>query len=175
MLREFGRDHARLASAVRAQRYRSLRELARRGYGELPDTQIHGDFQRDNLLFDAGELCGVLDFDHAHRDARVVNIAWSIISDCAEAPAETAIDPRLAAALVAGYAEDTPLSGAEPRLMVPLIRAHNVAICSWSVRRYLESGDTTVLPRLDRRVNIRLPQLDARAAALEEAIAAATG
>jgi len=173
MLREFGREHAGLASAIRAQRYRSLRELARLGYGELADTQLHGDFQRDNLLFDRGELTAVLDFDSTHRDARVVDIAWSIISDCGEPPAETAIDARFAAALVGGYAEDTPLSDAELRLVVPLIRAHNVAICAWGVRRYLEAGDATVLPRLERRIGVRLPQLEARAAAIEDAITAA--
>jgi len=172
MLREFAREHAGLASAVRAQRYRSLRELARCRYGDFVDVEIHGDFQRDNLLFDRGEIVGVLDFDNSHRDARVVDIAWSIISDCGEPPVETAIDLRLAAAFVAGYAQATPLSDAELRLIVPLIRAHNIAICAWSVRRYLESGDTTILPRLDRRISVRLPQLEARAAALEDAIAA---
>jgi homoserine kinase type II len=173
MVREFGHEHGRLASAIRAQRYRSLRELARLGYGDLADIQIHGDFQRDNLLFDRGELAGVLDFDNAHPDARAVDIAWSIISDCGEPPAETAIDARFAAALVGGYAEDTPLSDAELRLIVPLIRAHNVAICSWGVRGYLEAGDASVLPRLERRVSVRLPQLEARAVALEAAIGAA--
>ncbi len=171
MLREFGREHARLASAIRAQRYRSLRELARSSYGDLPDVELHGDFQRDNLLFDGGELTGVLDFDNAHGDARVVDIAWSIISDCVEPPAETAIDPHLAAALVGGYAEHSPLSDAELRLIVPLIRAHNVAMCAWGVRRYLESGDADALPRLERRVSVRLPQLEARAVAIEEALA----
>ncbi|MBI5284786.1 MAG: homoserine kinase [Chloroflexi bacterium] len=175
MLREFGREHARLASGIRAQRYRSLRELTRSSYGDLADVEIHGDFQRDNLLFDRGELTGVLDFDNAHRDARVVDLAWSIISDCAEPPAETAIDPRLAAALVGGYAAHTPLSDAELRLIVPLLRAHNVAMCAWSVRRYLESGDADTLRRLDRRVSVRLPQLEARAAAIEEAIASTHG
>jgi homoserine kinase type II len=170
MLREFGREHTRLASAIRAQRYRSLRELARSGYGDLADVELHGDFQRDNLLFDGGDLTGVLDFDNAHRDARVVDVAWSIISDCAEPPTDTAIDPTLAAALVGGYAGHTPLSDAELRLVVPLIRAHSVAICAWSVRRYLESGDADILRRLDRRVSVRLPQLEARASAIEAAI-----
>jgi len=173
MLRECGRNRPELASAIRTQRYRSLRELARLAYGDLPDVHIHGDFQRDNLLFDRGELTGVLDFDHAHRDARVADIAWSILSDCAEPPAETAIDPRLAAALVGGYAEHTPLADAELHLIVPMIRGHNLSILAWTLRRWLDAPDAEMLRRLERRVSIRLPQLDARAAAIDEAIAGA--
>ena len=173
MLREFGRDRPALASAIRAQRYRSLRELARLGYGDLPAVHIHGDFQRDNLLFDRGEMTGVLDFDHTHRDARVADIAWSIISDCAEPPGETAIDPRLAAAFVGGYDEHTSLADVELRLIVPMIRAHNLSILAWALRRWLEAGDPGVLPRIERRVSVRLPQLEARAAAIDEAIAGA--
>ena len=147
--------------------------LARLGYGDLPDIHIHGDFQRDNLLFDRGQLTGVLDFDNGHRDARVADIAWSIISDCAEPPTETAIDPRLAAAFVGGYAEHTPLASAELRLIVPMIRAHNLSILAWALRKWLDAPNATVLPRIERRVSVRLPLLDARAAAIGEAIAGA--
>jgi hypothetical protein len=146
MLREFGRDHTRLASAVRAQRYRSLRELARYGYGDLADVYIHGDFQRDNLLFDRGELAGVLDFDHAHRDARAVDIAWSIIMTAASLRPDG--DRCLAAAIVAGYAETRRSRRIRPSSVDP--RA-NVAIGAGARRYGVGRRERVTTPRTPGR------------------------
>lgn len=168
-LAAFGRKHRELASGIRAQRYRSLRELSRLRYGEQPDTLIHGDFRSGNLLFAGGALSGALDFDLVHLDARITDIAWSVLSDCAEPPADTALDPAAAAAFLGGYAEHSPLTGAEARLIVPLIRAHNLAILASHLRSGSEIGDDPqLLYRVERRVRERLPQLDARASAIEE-------
>ena len=168
-LAAFGREHRELASGIRAQRYRSLRELSRLRYGDLPDTLIHGDFRRNNLLFSDGALSGVLDFDLLHLDARITDIAWSILSDCAEPPADTAIDINAAAAYIGGYAGHSPLSDAEARLIVPMLRASDLAILALLLRFWSEQGDDPqLLYRIERRVRERLPQLDARAPAIEE-------
>jgi homoserine kinase type II len=169
LLRDFGEHQSELASAIRGERYRNLRELSQLGYGEIEDQIIHGDFQRDNLLFDGAQLSGVLDFDHAHRDAAVVDVAWSIISDCAEPPEDTAISVEAAAAFVAGYNEERRLDEHESRLIVPLLRAHNLSILSWMLPIWLERRDDDSLFRIERRVRRRLPQLAERATALETA------
>lgn len=170
VLRDFGETQRELGWAIRAQRYRSLRELSRLGYGDLPDTLIHFDFTRENLLFDDGRLTGVLDFDHVHFDARAVDIAWTIISDCTEPPEDTSISIELAGALVAGYAEQSALDERELRLVVPLMRARHLSLLNASLRLWLADPNDDLLFRIDRRVRRRLPQLDEREAALTDAI-----
>lgn len=170
-LRAFGEEHRELAWAIRGERYRSLRELSRLGYGPLPQQYIHADFTRENLLFDGGELTAVLDLDFVHLDARAVDIAKSITGDCGEPPADTAINPEAARAFVGGYLEHTRLSDTELRVIVPLMRAQAVAQLDFAMRRWL-AGDRSeaLMFRIDRRARQRLPQLAQRAAAIEEAL-----
>ncbi len=170
-LRAFGVEYGDLAWAIRGERYRNLRELSRLGYGPLPQQIIHDDFTRENLLFDGGELTTVLDFDWMLVDSRVADIAWSILSDCVEPPADTAIDPEAARAFVGGYLEHTRLSDAELRLIVPLIRAQSLVPLASGVRAWV-AGDHSahLMLRIERRVSERLPQLAQRAAAIEEAL-----
>ncbi|MEX2247793.1 MAG: phosphotransferase [Dehalococcoidia bacterium] len=171
-LRAFGRDHRETASGVRAQRYRSLRELSRLGYGDLPDAPVHWDFHHDNLFFVRGELTALLDFDSAHLDARAADIAFSIALDCLEPPDHHAIDPRAVRAFVGGYLEHTPLDNRELRLIVPLVRA----VIVWSgalALSHQEHFGERVARSLDRSVRFRYPALEARAPALEAAVHAA--
>lgn len=169
VLRAFGAEHRELASAIRGERYRNLRELSRLGYGPLPQQLVHGDFSRDNLLFDSGELAAVLDFDFVHLDARVADIAWSVLSDWP--PADTAIDPAAAAAFVGGYLEHTQLSETELRLIVPLLRAHQLAMLGFGVRAWAaRDRSRALMVRIERRTRQRLPQLAQQAAAIEEAL-----
>jgi homoserine kinase type II len=156
---------------ARDQRDRSLGELSSLGYAELPEQPIHGDFVREHLLFDGDRLSGVLDFDLAHVDARAADIAWSMISDCGEPPEETAIDPALAGAFVGGYCAESPLTERELRLIVPLVRAQDMVILADALRQWATpSGGARQLPRIQRRIRQRLPQLDARAAAIAAAV-----
>lgn len=175
LLRAFGRSHHDLAPVIRAQRYRNLRELSKLGYGDLPSQVIHGDFTGENLLFADGALTGVLDFDHARVDARAVDLAWSILSDCYEPPEDTAIAIEAARSYVSGYAAVAPLYEEEARLVVPLIRAHNLAILRDALERWANEGSSDELMfRIERRVRRRLPQLDERAQAIEAAMLQAT-
>jgi homoserine kinase type II len=171
----FADDHSELASKIRAARYRSLRELARLGYGDLPDTLVHFDFHSDNLLFDGGELTALLDFDSVHLDARAADIACSIANDCPEPPADIATSPPAAAAFVAGYVQQAPLEDRELRLIVPLVRAYRLwglprTLAAWAAGRFDE-----VFPRLARLLDARLPALDANGTEIEAAILRAAG
>jgi len=171
LLRSLGDNHPELAAAARRQRNRSLDELRALGYAELPEQQVHGDFVREHLLFDGEQLSGVLDFDLAHVDARATDIAWSMISECGEPPVETAIDPSLAAAFVAGYCAESLLTERELRLIVPLVRAQDMVILADALRQWATpSGGAAQLPRIERRLRQRLPQLDERAGVIEAAM-----
>jgi homoserine kinase type II len=168
----FAVDHSQLAYAVRREKYRSLRELARLGYGELPSTLINFDFHRENLLYQRGALTGLLDLDSVHLDARVVDLAVTIANDCGEPPSEMATSPERAAAFVGGYCEHMLIPEDELTLIVPLLRAYRV----WLLRRIVPratGGDDRALYRIRRNVEQRLPALDARAADIERAVLAA--
>jgi len=172
-LRRFGAEHRELASAVRRERYRSLRELARLGYGDLPDGFVHFDFHHDNVFFDDGRLTALLDFDSVHLDARIADIGSTIANDCAEPPAEIAPDAGLIRAFVGGYMEQAPLDERELRLIVPMLRAYRV----WGFTFFIPlwrtkdaAYDERILGGVRRGVTQRLPSLDARAAAIERGL-----
>ena len=177
LLRAFSAESRHEAAVMRAHRYACLRELSRLGYGELPDTFVHCDYHHDNLLFSRGELSGLLDFDLLHRDARVVDIAWAIVLDCLEPPAHNAISPKSVEAFVGGYHDASALDDSERSLIVPLIRAALISGAAMRLRQW-ESGPPKLrehAPRsLHRTADERLPAFEARRAALQAAVAAAT-
>ncbi len=48
-------------------------------HGYLPSLVIHGDFYADNLLFDRDRIVGVVDYDKARWQPRVVELAEALI------------------------------------------------------------------------------------------------
>jgi Ser/Thr protein kinase RdoA (MazF antagonist) len=168
-LRAFGREHRDLASGLRGQRYRSLRELSKLGYGGLPDIPVHWDFHHDNILTAGGAIIGLLDFDSAHLDARVADIAFSISLDCREPPDHNAVNPAAVRAFVGGYVEHTPLSGQELRLLVPLMRAAYILGAALRLA-YWEQFRADAARSIARSVRFRFPLHDERAAQLEAAV-----
>lgn len=173
LLARFGREHSALAAGVRRQRYRSLRELARLGYGDLPAITIHGDFQRENLLFDGGELTGLLDFDSCRCDAAAADLAASAWLDCLDASGDR-IHPGAAAAFIEGYAGARPLLDQEQRMLPALVRAQMLWFIAFRLMQWLYDGLPQAVESIARTVNRRFPALDAVTPALERALAAAT-
>jgi Ser/Thr protein kinase RdoA (MazF antagonist) len=169
LLRRFGSDYNILATAIRHQRYTNLRELSRLGYGELSSTLIHGDFQRENLRFDAGELTGLLDFDSVRQDAAVTDLAASLWLDCLEPPAHDAIDIRAAAALAEGYAGLRNLSAQETALIPALVRAHMLVFVALRLTEWA-SGSKRSVASIARTVERRFPALEASSGPLLEAL-----
>jgi Ser/Thr protein kinase RdoA (MazF antagonist) len=172
LLTAFARQHADLASAIRRQKYAVLRELARLGYGELPDQLVHVDFHHDNVLFQRAKLSALLDFDLVHRDSRVTDIATSIALDCLEPPGYNAIAPEAAQAFVCGYLERQRLDERELRLIVPLVRAHILGLVVYRLNQWPE-GHRDVLRSVDRSMSQRFPAFAERRADLERAVAQA--
>jgi len=84
------------------------REAAPRGI-------IHGDLFRDNVLFAAGRLTALLDFEQASEGAPVYDLAVALNDWCWDG----APHPERAAALLAGYQEVRPLT-AEERSILPI-------------------------------------------------------
>ncbi len=171
LLFSFGQTYTELARAIRAQKHTMLRELSTLGYGELPAVLGHYDFHEDNILFQRGELSGLLDFDFVHLDARVADIAESIALGCLAPPAYNEIDITAMRAFVAGYTEHTPLSDAEVQLIVPLLRAAIVWMVQWRLSQWAEGqhGDQP-LRSIQRSVLYRFPAFTRRRDELEAAV-----
>lgn len=159
LLAGFGRDHPELASRVRRERYRNLRDLSRLHYPDLLERPVHGDFEPWNLLFKDGQLTGVLDFDQSRRDALACDIAPLLMPFMP-------LELKLAKALLEGYESVRPLSDLEWELLPALVRA---ALLWWValllVRWRQGAGDDAVM-RIDRTVNTRLPAFEAAEAGL---------
>jgi len=176
LLFAFGQEHAEIARVVRAQKYAMLRELSVLGFGELPAVLCHFDFHHDNLLFQRGELSGLLDLDLAHLDARVADVASSIFLDCFAPPAYSEISPTLAAQFVGGYVEHAPLRDAELQLIVPLIRAAIMGLVVWRLAGWARGDDVqAALHSLHRSATERLPSFVRHRDELEAAVLQAGG
>jgi homoserine kinase type II len=85
-----------------------------------PQSIIHGDLFRDNVLFDDGRLVALLDFEQASAGAPVYDLAVAINDWCWSHGS-----PRhdIAAALIAGYEGERPLTTAERTLLPLEVRA----------------------------------------------------
>lgn len=171
-LASFGGRYPDLAAAVRRQRYRNLRELARLGYGELPSTVIHGAFVHDGLRFVDADLFALPSFDAVRLDAAVADVATSLAADCIPASGPTALDVALAAAFVEGYSRSRQLRPEEVEMIPALTRAamlHAVAteLAGWTLDQGPAHADT-----IRRYAERALPALDEATPALHERLLA---
>jgi Ser/Thr protein kinase RdoA (MazF antagonist) len=124
-----------LAGEVEREMDAALAEITRFGWEGLPRSVIHGDFNGGNLLFRNQKLTGVLDFDFAHPDLRVVDIA-------------IAVNFTLALpTVVAGYNSVAKLCEEETRLIRPILRAFHLH----HIGKYVSQGNYhSVGPALER-------------------------
>ena len=76
---------------------------------EVAPVVVHGDWSRWNLLFVAGTLTGVLDFDFCHWDSALADLAMAV---------RLLGDRSLTDSLLAGYGSVEPLTG-EDRARIP--------------------------------------------------------
>lgn len=169
----FGREHPDLAAAIRRQRYRNLRELARLGYGDLPSTVIHADFHHHNLLFTGAELTALLDFDSVRLDAPACDIACSLVNDCTAPPDYNAIDVDRAAAFVEGYARMRPLSVDEIEMLPALVRAAILGLVAFRLAEWTAGLSDRAKASIERTVRSRFPALDSGESRLRSALAGA--
>lgn len=152
LVAEFGRDYPELAARVRRERYRNLHELSRLHYPDLPDRPIHGDFEPWNLLFDAGQLTGVLDFDQARRDALACDIAPVLMPFLP-------LDLPLAQAFLRGYESVRQLTETEWALLPALVRASLLGWVAFLLARWRMNGEEPA--GVARTMTVRFPAWDA--------------
>jgi len=91
-------------------------------HASLPRAAIHADLFRDNAMFDGDTLTGLFDFYFAGVDALLFDLAVCLNDWCIDLESGRLAEDR-AAAFVAAYDAQRPLTGTERRLLPALMRA----------------------------------------------------
>jgi len=91
-------------------------------YAALPKGAVHGDAFRNNVMFVDNQLSGVFDFYFAGVDAWLFDLGVCLNDWCIDL-ASGVFDADRLIAMLEGYEEVRPLSGAERALFNPMLRA----------------------------------------------------
>ena len=112
----------RLSLADQTLLWESVVEFRGERFAGLPGGVIHADLFRDNALFEAERLTGLIDFYYAHTGPFIYDLAVAVADWCFD-DAKLELKPALAAALLGAYGEVRPLSAAERAAFMLALRA----------------------------------------------------
>lgn len=158
------------ARALAETRQRNAAELDARGYRDQPAAAVYYECFGENVLFVEDTVTALLDFDMAHEDARVADIARSLVVDCGS-------DNQKMRSWLAGYAAHAspPLDAAEVELLAPLMVAselwNTVAPLSMCARHPSEA----MLKSAQVSIDHRLPLFEVVQPQIARVAAAAAG
>lgn len=158
------------ANALETMRERNRETLERRGYSEQSDWTLWYGCLRDHILFTDDDVTGLLDFDAAHRDARVADAARSLVVDCGT-------DKDLISRWLAGYATfaEPALSLVEADLIPDLMMASAIwnAVVPLSIAA--SGGPTWMLESVRHDIDETLPRIQEAVQGLRRVTIAAAG
>nr|WP_279671475.1 phosphotransferase [Flexivirga meconopsidis] len=99
-----------------------LRALLSAAHPDLPPMQlVHGDYRSANILYDAGRVTTVLDFEEARIDHCIGELARSAVLLGTRYHNWGPVTPDVRATLRAGYESQHPLTPAEASWWEPLV------------------------------------------------------
>ncbi len=158
------------AEAFEVLRERNLADARSRGYGDLPDDVVYFECLGNNILFEGDDVSAMLDFDLAHRDARVADVGRSLLYD-------GGFDGWRLHSFVAGYQAhgDPPLTRQEVDLLPTMMLAAEI----WTTAIALAITDRHPTEWMEQSVHhaltVRLPKLEAAQDELREVLRGAAG
>jgi len=112
---------------------------------DLPRVIVHGGARRGSLLFDGPEIVGVLDFDSAHPDVRVLDAAVAVhdvgkvYTQKGADDHKVALDLSRVATLLAAYHETGSLTPAEQAALPLLLEAKRLKRALGRLKRRQEA------------------------------------
>ena len=112
----------RLGAADRRLLEESVDEFREDRFATLPGGVIHADLFRDNALFEADRLTGIIDFYYARSGAFVYDLAVALADWCFDDD-KRMLQTTLAAAMLATYAQVRPLLRVERDAWMGALRA----------------------------------------------------
>jgi homoserine kinase type II len=147
----------------------------------LPRVVVHGGARRGSLVFDGGQVAGVLDFDSAHPDVRVLDLAVAVhdVSKVftlhGQADHKVALDLNRVTELLAAYSRDVQPTAAEVEALPLLLEAKRLKRglgrrSRVLGREVLSDNDQAKIRLEDRRLAWLDEHWDALAAACREAL-----
>ncbi|MCZ6797476.1 MAG: homoserine kinase [Gammaproteobacteria bacterium] len=100
--------------------HEEIRHYTQYPLAQLPQGTLHADLFHDNVLFDGGQLSGIIDFDYACNDVLIYDLCvtindWCILTD-------GNIDTPRMDALLQAYHQLRPLLEAEREALPALLR-----------------------------------------------------
>ncbi|MEZ4501362.1 MAG: phosphotransferase [Dehalococcoidia bacterium] len=157
------------ASTLERTRQRNAFALEHLEYRAQPAVVTYNECLGNNVLFEGDTVTGLLDFDFAHEDARVADIARSLLVDCGP-------DLERVRHWMTGYTAhaDPPLSTEEADLLPDLIVANAIwnAVVPLSIAS--RSGDAWMVEAARDQIE-ELPALEAKKRDLRRLIRAVAG
>jgi homoserine kinase type II len=90
-------------------------------FSELPGGVIHADLFRDNVLWHAGDLSGIIDFYYACDDAWLYDVAVAVNDWCVSG--DGTLDPQRVGALTGAYHGVRSITAAEAVAWPAVVRA----------------------------------------------------
>jgi Ser/Thr protein kinase RdoA (MazF antagonist) len=112
-------------------------------YPELPQQLIHRDLNPANMLFQAGELTGFVDFDMVVHGPRLFDLCYcasSILVSGFQDPTKVAQWPRLLGSLVRGYQEVVRLVPSEQQALYGTLAAIQLLFMAFSLETHAEGA-----------------------------------
>jgi homoserine kinase type II len=128
-----------------------MRYQSEQRFPDLPRGAVHADLFRDNALFTAGRLSGVIDFYFAGIDCFLFDLAVCANDWCLASPADPELDAPRTAALLGAYHALRPLQPAERAAWPAMLRA--AALRFWLSRLHDKH-----LPRPGELVQVHDPR-----------------
>lgn len=114
-------------------------------YKELPQQLIHRDAHPSNMLFSAGRLTGLLDFELVRRGPRIFDVCYcasSILVEGFEDLEQGRLWPSLFRSLARGYSEFCPLTASERQAVYGVFVAIELIFMAFWMDRHNQDAAT---------------------------------